>query len=184
MGRPVKARVAALAGSSWGVESVCIKPAVLPLIVAAALGCIPTAVRPTYTDTRESLRERLSRSHFLDDAHVLRGGNGKRKRGRAMRVRLNETDYRAPRRKSWSVVVGAEREDANGDGVVALSLQLQRVRPHRRGCLLLSHADAGLRPWRAALARSTAPPLRRVAPLPSHALPASLLLHPLQQCHG
>ena len=106
---PVKARVAALAGSSRGVESVCIKAAVHPLVVAAALGCIPPAVRPTYTDTRESLRERLSRSNFLDDAHVLRGGNGKRKRGRAMRVRLNETDYRAPRRKSWSVVVEAEQ---------------------------------------------------------------------------
>ena len=84
---PEKARVAALFGCSRGVESVCIKPAVLPLVVAAALGCIPTAVRPLCSDTCESLRERLGRSTFLDDAHVLRGGNGKRKRGRAMRVR-------------------------------------------------------------------------------------------------
>ena len=117
---PEKARVAALFGCSRGVESVCIKPAVLPLVVAAALGCIPTAVRPLCSDTCESLRERLGRSTFLDDAHVLRGGNGKRKRGRAMRVRLNETDYRAPRRKSWSVVVEAERTDADGNSVVAL----------------------------------------------------------------
>ena len=117
---PVKARVTALAGCSRGVESVCIKPAVLPLIVAAALNCVPTAVRPTCTDTCESLRERLGRSTFLDDAVVLRGGNGKRKRGQAVRVRLNETDYRAPRRKSWSVVVEAERTDADGGSVVSL----------------------------------------------------------------
>ena len=117
---PVKARDAAVAGCSRGVESLCIKPAVPPLVVAAALGCVPTAVRPNSTDTLESLRMRLGRSTFLDDAIVLRGGNGKRKRGQAMRVRLNDTDYRAPRRKSWSVVVEAERTDADGDSVVTL----------------------------------------------------------------
>ena len=83
---PVQASTAAQAGCSRGVESVCIKPAVPPLVVAAALSCVPIAIRPLYTDTCESLRERLGRSPFLDDAHVLRGGNGKRKRGRKMRV--------------------------------------------------------------------------------------------------
>ena len=57
---------------------------------------------------------RLGRSTFLDDAFVLRGGNGKRKRGQAMRVRLNDTHYCAPRRKSWSVVVAG---DPDGDAV-------------------------------------------------------------------
>ena len=66
MGTHEAARIAALAGCSRGVESVCTKPAVSALAVAAALGCVPIAVRPTYTDTRESLRERLGRSNFLD----------------------------------------------------------------------------------------------------------------------
>ena len=77
---PVKARVTALAGCSRGGESVCIKPAVPPLVGAAALGCVPTAVRPTSTDTHESLRMRLGRSTFLDDrfaaAHHDHGADG------------------------------------------------------------------------------------------------------------
>jgi hypothetical protein len=96
------------------VESLCIVPRLTPFLVAAALGCIPHDVRAKCTDTADVLAERLGRSGFLDDAHVLRGGNGKRKRGQSMRVRLNETTYPAPRRKSWSVVVEG---DPDGDAV-------------------------------------------------------------------
>ena len=97
---PVDAAAAALAGCARGVESLCIVPRLTPFLVAAALGCIPHDVRAKCTDTADVLAERLGRSGFLDDAHVLRGGNGKRKRGQSMRVRLNETTYPAPRRKS------------------------------------------------------------------------------------
>ena len=111
---PVSATAAALAGCARGVVSVCIVPRLTPFLVAAALECIPHDVRAKHTDTVEVLAKRLGRSGFLDDAHVLRGGNGKRKRGQSMRVRLNESTYRAPRRKSWSVVVAG---DPDGDAV-------------------------------------------------------------------
>ena len=111
---PVSAAAAALAGCARGVQSVCIVPRLTPFLKAAALGCIPHDVFPRSTDTAAVLAARLGRSGFLDDAHVLRGGNGKRKRGQSMRVRLNETTYRAPRRKSWSVVVAG---DPDGDAV-------------------------------------------------------------------
>ena len=111
---PVSATAAALAGCARGVLSVCIVPQLTPFLVVAALECIPHNVRAKHTDTVEVLAKRLGRSGFLDDAHVLRSGNGKRKRGQSMRVRLNETTYRAPRRKSWSVVVAG---DPDGDAV-------------------------------------------------------------------
>ena len=93
---PVDAAAAALAGCARGVQSLCIVPRLTPFLVAAALGCIPHDVRAKCTDTADVLAERLGQSGFLDDAHVLRGGNGKRKRGQSMRVRLNETTYPAP----------------------------------------------------------------------------------------
>ena len=117
---PVSDSTAVLLGSAHGVKSVCITPKLSPFLAAAALGCIPADVRPKFTDSAESLAECVGRSAFLDDAHVLRGGNGKRKRGQAMRVRLNATAYSAPRRKSWSVVVEPERVDADGDSVLTL----------------------------------------------------------------
>ena len=93
-------------------------------MLAAALECIPNDVLPTRTDTADTaqtLAGRLGQSAFLDDAHPLRGGNGKRKRGQSHRVRLNASTYSAPRRKSWStVVVEAERVDAGGEHVVTL----------------------------------------------------------------
>ena len=111
---PVSPSAAALAGCARGVLSICIVPQLTPFLVVAALECIPHNVRAKHTDTVEVLAKRLGRSGFLDDAHVLRSGNGKRKRGQSMRVRLNETTYRAPRRKSWSVVVAG---DPDGDAV-------------------------------------------------------------------
>ena len=84
------------------------------------MGCIPADLRPRMTDTADTLAERIGRSVFLDDAHPLRGGSGKRKRNQSMRIRLNASRYSAPRRKSWSVVVEAECDDADGERVVAL----------------------------------------------------------------
>jgi hypothetical protein len=84
------------------------------------LGCIPNDLRPRATDTADSLAERLGGSAFLDDAHVLRGGSGKRNRSQDKRIRLNASTYSAPRRKSWSVVVKGERMDSDGGRVVTL----------------------------------------------------------------
>ena len=86
---PVSTRIAALAGSARGAKSVCIAPHLPQMSVAAALGCIPADLRPRTTDTADTLAERIGRSVFLDDAHPLRGGSGKRKRNQSMRIRLN-----------------------------------------------------------------------------------------------
>ena len=74
---PVSERAAALAGSAHRAESVCIAPHLDAFMLAAALECIPNDVLPTRTDTAQTLAERLGQSTFLDDAHPLRGGNGK-----------------------------------------------------------------------------------------------------------
>ena len=111
---------AARAGCAHTPQSVCIAPELTQFAVAGALECIPKSLLPKASDTADVLVERLGRSSFLDDAHVLRAGNGKRKRGQSMRIRLNASTYKAPRRKSWSVVVEGEWVDADGDSVVAL----------------------------------------------------------------
>ena len=117
---PVCERAAAFVGSARGAESVCIAPRLSPFVVAAALECIPLNLLPKKDDTEETLAQRLGSSTFLDDAHPLRGGNGKRKRGQSRRIRLNASTYSAPRRKSWSVVVQGECADVDGDSVVVL----------------------------------------------------------------
>ena len=111
---------AAECGSACTPQSVCIVPELTRFAVGAALECIPREVFPRAFDTADTLAERLSHSPFLDNAHVLVHGNGKRKRGQPMRTRLNATKYAAPRRKSWSVVVSGEWIDSDEDSVVAL----------------------------------------------------------------
>ena len=114
---PVRSREAAAAGCVRCATSVVITPDIPPAVVAHALQCVPDEVLPRADDSAEGLAARLGASLFLDDAHVLNGGNGKRgKHGK--RRRLNESCYAAPRRKSWSAVVKAERLDSEGDRVV------------------------------------------------------------------
>lgn len=116
---PVRSREAAAAGCVRCATSVVITPDIPPGVVAHALQCVPDEVLPRADDSAEVLAARLGASLFLDDAHVLNGGNGKRgKHGK--RRRLNESCYAAPRRKSWSAVVKAERLDSEGDRVVGL----------------------------------------------------------------
>ena len=117
---PVLKDVAASVGCVRAAASVVIIPSISPDVVAAALQCVPAEVLPRVDDTPEVLADRLGLSPFLDDAHVLNGGNGKRGSSGKKRRRLNASCYAAPRRKSWSVVVIAEREDADGDWVVSL----------------------------------------------------------------
>ena len=63
-------------------------------------------------DSVKSLISRLAASTFLEDSHVLKGGgNGKRY------IRLNETGYAQPRRRSWSVLVAPPHVDEDGDYV-------------------------------------------------------------------
>ena len=117
---PVLADRAAAAGCNRAVVSVVIRPHVSVHVVNAALQCVPSEVLPRADDTVESLVARLAASPFLDDANVLNGGNGKRGAHGKKRRRLNATHYRAPRRKTWSVVVHAARTDEDGERVVGL----------------------------------------------------------------
>lgn len=117
---PVSAAEAAKAGSARPAVSVVIKPRIEPCFAQAAMQCIPAEVLPRACDTKEELVARLGASVFLDDAHVLNGGNGKRG-ATGKRRRLNATDYPAPRRKSWSVLVEGDGEVAD-DGETVLQL--------------------------------------------------------------
>ena len=135
-------------------------------MLAAALECIPNDVLPTSTDTAQTLAERLGQSAFLDDAHPLRGGSGKRKRGQSLRVKLNASTYSAPRRKSWSVVVKTEHVDGDGDPVVALfnyNAYGRTAEDVRCAPMPLPVFDLGVHLWLAALpflcdASRSAPP--------------------------
>ena len=163
---PVSERAAALAGSAHRAESVCIAPHLDAFMLAAALECIPNNVLPMRTDTAQTLAERLGQSTFLDDAHPLRGGNGKRKRGQSHRIKLNATTYSAPRRKSWSVVVKTEHVDGDGDPVVALfnyNAYGRTAEDVRCAPMPLPVFDLGVHLWLAALpflcdASRSAPP--------------------------
>ena len=71
-----------------------------------------------------------------------------------MCVRLNETDYCAPRCKSWSVVVEAERAVAEGDSAVSLYTtttptaappKMFAAHPSRRPSSTLLVCSSGLR---------------------------------------
>ena len=117
---PVLHEVARAAGCIRAAASVVIKPHIAPHVVNAALQCVPAEVLPRVDDTPQSLAARLGTSSFLDDAHVLNGGNGKRGANGSKRRRLNASCLPAPRRRSWSVVVVAEREDEDGERVVSL----------------------------------------------------------------
>ena len=117
---PVLQETARTVGCVRAAASVVIIPNISPAVVASALQCVPAEVLPRADDTRQSLAARLGASAFLDDAHVLNKGNGKRGRNGQKRLRLNESCHAAPRRTSWSVVVSAEHEDEEGEKVVAL----------------------------------------------------------------
>lgn len=62
---------------------------------------LPAEVVPVECDTPESLALRIAHACFFDELAALDGGG----RSGRKRRRLNETVYRQPRRKAWSVVV-------------------------------------------------------------------------------
>ena len=93
----------------------CIVPRLTPFLVAAALGCIPHDVRAKCTDTADVLAERLGRSGFLDDAHVLDDRLLVAERGPAVVQRLvEELGHGAPARR--------DEEQLPGHGVEELEL--------------------------------------------------------------
>ena len=116
---PVSLEDAMTVGCMQGVASVVIRPAIAPCFAAAAMQCVPSELLPRDDDTVETLVARIGASAFLDDAHVLNAGNGKRG-STGKRKRLNETAYPAPRRKSWSVVVQPEGVAEDGQSVLTL----------------------------------------------------------------
>ena len=75
---PVLKEAARAVGCVRAAASVVIVPAISQQMVAAALQCVPAEVLPRVDDTRETLAARLGASPFLDDAHVLNKGNGRR----------------------------------------------------------------------------------------------------------
>ena len=117
---PVLKEAARAVGCVRAAASVVIIPTIPRQVVAAALQCVPAEVLPRIDDTRQSLAARLGASLYLDDAHVLNKGNGRRGANGSKRRRLNASCHAAPRRKSWSVVVAPEHEDEEGEEVVAL----------------------------------------------------------------
>ena len=96
---PVPLNDAQAAGATFPTSSVVLIPHLPTSIVVEAVREIPSDVLPRCDDTVSSLVSRLSQSSFLEDSRVLQGGRGPR------RVRLNDTDYAQPRRRSWSVKV-------------------------------------------------------------------------------
>lgn len=113
---PVPLNDAQAAGATFPTSSVVLIPHLPTSIVVEAVREIPSDVLPRCDDTVSSLVSRLSQSSFLEDSRVLQGGRGPR------RVRLNDTDYAQPRRRSWSVKVEVEGEGEDEVGSTTTSL--------------------------------------------------------------
>ena len=113
---PVPLNDAQAAGATFPTSSVVLIPHLPTSIVVEAVREIPSHVLPRCDDTVSSLVSRLSQSSFLEDSRVLQGGRGPR------RVRLNDTDYAQPRRRSWSVKVEVEGEGEGEVGSTTTSL--------------------------------------------------------------
>ena len=112
---PISQAQAQLAGAHAPTSSVLMRPVVDPDVRSAALMEVPHHAWQRVHDTADALRGRLGASTFFEDSHVFKGGRLGKKR-----VRLNETEYPQPRRRSWSVLVAAAHEDGNGDTVQTL----------------------------------------------------------------
>jgi hypothetical protein len=108
------------AGALHGAESILICPTKcieLQRIMACVRDLIPSSLLPRAEDTMRSLKNRLAKTEFLDDIHVLKGGKG------PSRIRLNATDYAQPRRVTWSVPVASS--ETRDDGTIELHCYTQ-----------------------------------------------------------
>ena len=111
---PIRRNDSLAVGALAPAYTVVLQPMVAKELREAVLKEVPSHVLPRTDDTPETLRQRLASSTFLEDSHVLKGGCG------PLRVRLNATCMSQPRRRSWSVEVEGEHEDADGDKVITL----------------------------------------------------------------
>ena len=99
---PVSVEDAGRAGAMQGVESVVIRPALAPSVVAAAMEGVPTELLPRADDTVDLLAARVGASAFLDDAHVLNRGNGKRgATGKRKRLKVPPIQLHAASPGQW-----------------------------------------------------------------------------------
>ena len=111
-------------GCIRAAASVVIVGDIAPHVVDGALQCVPADVLPRADDTREILAARLGESEFLDDAHVLNGGNGRRgKHGPTKcnlswcEVRVMNEDVRTFAGRSNLTMDGADARAATVKGV-------------------------------------------------------------------
>ena len=113
---PISPADARAAGAPFASSSILLRPcsSVAPDLRARVLAEVPLDVIPSGDDTVASFVARLSSSSFLEDSHVQKSGCLKK------RVRLNATSYAQPRRRSWSVQVGEQYTDDDGDVVSTL----------------------------------------------------------------
>ena len=109
---PVSPEVSRRAGAAFPTSSVLLRPELTCGVAEAATAVVPDEVLARPDDTASTLQARLAQSPFLEDIHVLKGGRG------PARVRLNDTCYPQPRRRSWSLADDAG--DQTEDGCVAL----------------------------------------------------------------
>ena len=114
---PVSSKDVIEAGCLASTSSICFKVEVPSSILSAAMGCIPQDIFPRPYDTAASLAARLGVNLFLDHAHVLNKGNGKRGRYGKKRVSLLESTFSQPRRMTCSVAVEDAELDDDGDEV-------------------------------------------------------------------
>ena len=107
---PITREVTSLAGALVPTSSVLLVPDIPQTVKDAVLALIPAGAWALPSDTPASLASRLSSLGFFEEAHVLKaGGAGKR------RLRLLETTYSQPRRKSWSVEVRPPSRQPDGN---------------------------------------------------------------------
>ena len=129
----------ALSRGAWApVDSVLLKPDVVPPEAEKVLLLFPAEVIPGSNDTAATLAKRLGQCPFLDDAHVPVGGYG------SVWTRLNKTNMSQPRLVNWSVKVQPKGDDVLPEaGHVRLHAYPQLNRP--------SLADLRCREWPPAL---------------------------------
>ena len=96
---PISLQESSLAGARFPTSSVLLKPQLPDGIAQAALKNVPLNLFPRSGDTPETLCERIAASSYIENSHVLKGGNG------PQRVALKTTTYPQPRRRSLSVQI-------------------------------------------------------------------------------
>ena len=100
---PVSEVEAAKVGCIRAAASVVIMCAIAPSVLNGAVQCIPVELLPRADDTAEELAARLRESTFLDNAHVLNGGNDMVERTRIICARPTRwpNHHQTPRPPHW-----------------------------------------------------------------------------------